>query len=211
VAVRSDGLNSSCRELLIQYLPELSVDIVEHWISEKKIKLRITRHRRSKSGDYRCPQYRNEHNISINRDLNKYSFLITFIHEYAHLLVWEKFRNKVKPHGKEWKAEYGKLANQFLDNGIFPEKINELLKKTISHTKAATSGYISLLRCLAEYDEPKDTVSVESIPVNSDFKLPDGRIFRMEQKLRRRYKCFCYNNRRIYSFHPLAAVFPVNK
>jgi SprT protein len=210
VVVRSDILRSPSRETLLNYLPALSVDIVEQWISEKKIRLRISRHRRSKSGDYRCAQLNYGHRISINRDLNKYSFLITFIHEYAHLLVWERFRNKVKPHGKEWKTEYGKIVLLFLDNGIFPEKINELLKQTIIHTKAATSGYISLLRCLAEYDKPKDSVHIEALPVNATFCLPDGRIFRIEHKLRKRYKCFCYDNSRIYSFHPLAAVFPVN-
>ncbi|HAD34265.1 MAG TPA: hypothetical protein DCF44_07170 [Chitinophagaceae bacterium] len=41
--------------------------------------------------------------MSVNGNLNSYHFLITLLHEIAHMLVWEQFRNRVKPHGLEWK------------------------------------------------------------------------------------------------------------
>ena len=38
------------------------------------------------------------------------------------------------------------------------------------------------------------------------FKLKDGRIFRKEEKLRKRYKCVEVSSRRVYLFSPVAEV-----
>jgi SprT protein len=45
--------------------------------------------RSSKLGDYRPPQRGLPHRISVNHNLNQHEFLITLIHEMAHLLCWE--------------------------------------------------------------------------------------------------------------------------
>ena len=84
-------------ELLGQYLPSEAVEEVYHWLVEKKIHLKITRSRRTKLGDYRPPINHPNHRISVNHNLNPYSFLITFIHELAHLMVFEQFGNKAAP------------------------------------------------------------------------------------------------------------------
>ena len=42
----------------------------------------------------------NNHRISVNGNLNKYSFLITLIHELAHLLTFTQYKNRVDPHGR---------------------------------------------------------------------------------------------------------------
>jgi len=77
----------SDKEILAQYIPEEAIDKVLNRIIEKKVHLKITRGRRTKLGDYRPPVRHSNHRISINHDLNPYAFLITFIHEFAHLLV----------------------------------------------------------------------------------------------------------------------------
>jgi len=38
------------------------------------------------------------------------------------------------------------------------------------------------------------------------FKLKDGRIFRKEEKLRKRYKCTEISSKRVYLFSPVAEV-----
>ena len=76
----------------------------------------VTKKRQSVLGDYRHSAIGKNHRISINGNLNKYEFLITLLHELAHLFTFEKFANKVEPHGKEWKHFYGSLLADFLQN-----------------------------------------------------------------------------------------------
>ncbi len=211
MAVPSDMLRTGYKEILLRHLPEPSIDIILDWIFAKKIQLKITNGRRSKLGDYRPPNHNNTHRISINKDLNKYAFLITFLHEYAHLIAWEKYKNKIKPHGLEWKNEYNKLIALFLYPEIFPGEIIILLNKSLKNIKSSTSNNIALSRCLSNYDKHKDTVYVEKLPANALFLLADGRKFRKENKMRKRYKCICIDNNKVYSFHPLAVVVPLKE
>src|SRR5881394_1168460 len=111
------------------FVPEDSVDLVASWIAEHKVTLTITDSRKSVFGDYRWPQGKSGHRISVNGDLNKYAFLITFVHEMAHLTSWEKFRNTVSSHGKEWKQEFKILMDEFSGRKIFPGDITHAFKK----------------------------------------------------------------------------------
>src|SRR5690242_11741936 len=95
------------------FVPEEATGIVARWIDDYKIALTITPSRKSVFGDYRWPQQGKGHRISINGDLNQYAFLITFVHEMAHLTSWEKYRNTVSSHGKEWKIEFKILMDEF--------------------------------------------------------------------------------------------------
>ena len=54
-----------------------------------------------------------DYQITINNDLNKYRFLITLIHEMAHLVTF-KDMPRSKPHGKEWKINFQRLMLPFL-------------------------------------------------------------------------------------------------
>ncbi len=211
MAVPFDIFKPKYREVLLQHIPESTIDIVLKWIFDKTIQLKITNSRRSKLGDYRPPLNNKTHRISVNGDLNKYAFLITFLHEFAHLIVWEKYKNRVKPHGQEWKTEYNKIILLFLNENTFPADIIELLNKSLSNIKSSTSNNIALSRGLSNYDKPKNTVYIEKLPARAKFMLLDGRKFIKAHKLRKRYKCVCIDNNRIYSFHPLAAVVPITE
>jgi len=47
---------------------------------------------------------------------------------------------------------------------------------------------------------------LKKLPAKAMFKLKDGRIFRKEEKLRKRYKCIEVHSKRIYLFSPVAEV-----
>ena len=79
-------------ELLNKYLPENTGKIFADWIIKYGIYIRITGNRATKHGDYRPPGRNKYHSITINHNLNKYAFLITFVHEMAHLLVWMQYK-----------------------------------------------------------------------------------------------------------------------
>ena len=104
------------KEILLNYIPEPSVDTMAEWILHFNFNLKITENRASKLGDYRAPIHKSRHLITINHNLNKFAFLITLVHEIAHLTTFEKFKNahvRIMPHGAEWKTEYKNLMRYF--------------------------------------------------------------------------------------------------
>ena len=116
---------------LANYLPEGAFEPLVQLIHQYKVHLTVTRERKSVLGDYRHPFLGSNHKITVNGNLNKFEFLITLLHELAHLLCFEQYRNRVEAHGKEWKNIYGNLLKAFIDLDLFPEDIKKSLKKTL--------------------------------------------------------------------------------
>lgn len=193
------------KEILKKYLPEGSVNLIFEWIKDKQVHLKISKQRKTKLGDYRPPMQYPNHRISVNHNLNKYSFLITFVHEYAHLLVWENNKNLVNPHGEEWKMEYQRLMYNFLHKGIFPDDIENILSKSIVNSKAASTSDMQLSRILKKYDAPGLT-TLEELEENTFFVIEGGRKFKKGPKQRTRYKCQNLDNKRYYFVHALTPV-----
>lgn len=194
------------KQILIKYLPDKTVDTIIEWIVKKKIYLRISRSRSTKLGDFRPATKNQPSRISVNHDLNKYSFLITLIHEIAHLLVWNKFKRKAKPHGIEWKTEFYYLMNNFLNKNIFPEDVEKALKNYLRNAKATSGSDLELTRCLQKYDDNPGQLVLENIPSDSVFQIPNGKIFKKKEKVRKRYKCVCMTDKRTYLVNPLVNV-----
>src|SRR5687768_4601029 len=94
---------------LQQFLPPNTLQPVLQYLHEYKIHLTVARERRSILGDYRHRANGQNHRISVNGNLNKYAFLITLIHEIAHLLAFERYGNRIAAHGVEWKRIYAML------------------------------------------------------------------------------------------------------
>ncbi len=198
------------KEILAQYIPEKAVEPVYKSIVAHKIHFKITRSRKTKLGDYRPPIRHPHHRITINHDLNRYSFLITYIHELAHLLVYEHYKNRVAPHGKEWKQTYKELMLGYLRLDIFPENIQIVLKRSIQNSRASSTSDLKLSRILQQYDKTNGHDRVEDLPFNAVFETQNGRQFKKGERVRTRYKCQNLQNKRTYLFHPLTPVIPVN-
>ena len=93
-------------DVLAQYMPLSAAPIISKWIDYFQCEFKISKNRATKLGDYRHPFKNNGHKISVNNNLNSYAFLVTTVHEFAHLLTWNEYKNKVKPHGNEWKNNF---------------------------------------------------------------------------------------------------------
>jgi SprT protein len=199
-------------DVLKPFIPEASFPIVSKWIQMYPLQIRISAARVSKLGDYRSPYGINKfHKISVNRSLNKYSFLITFTHEFAHLLCFEKHRNRVAPHGKQWKQIYKGLLFHLLESAIFPPEIElEITKSIIGTVYASSSSEKGLQKALSVHNTHEESgVILEELNENSKFRIHNERIFQKGQKVRTRYKCYCLTNKRWYFVSPIARVTPI--
>jgi len=176
--------------VLKRLIPDPAVPLIASWIQEHRVHLHISERRNTKLGDYRAPSGGGSHKITINHDLNTYDFLITLVHEFAHLTTWTKFRHKVAPHGNEWKDEYKTLIRPFMQLPIFPDDIKVALKKHFVNPSASCSD-IHLQRVLKNYDAKRDPsiTTVERIPMGAKFKLRNDHIFRKGPLRRTRFEC----------------------
>jgi SprT protein len=192
---------------LQDFLPDGTYDAVLTYLHHFKVHLTVARERKSILGDYRHRTHGRNHRISVNGNLNKFSFLITLLHELAHLLTFEKFGNRVSAHGREWKAVFGQLLAQFLAQNVFPPDIKTALEQSLHNPAASSCADEQLLRTLRAYDDrPSHLVFVEAVPTGAIFKTHDGKIFRMGEKIRKRFRCEEVKTRRIYLFSPVYEV-----
>ena len=190
------------------YLPEGAFEPVVALIHQYKVHLTVTRARKSVLGDYRHPFLGANHKISVNGNLNKFEFLITLLHELAHLLCYESFKNRVEAHGAEWKGIYSQLLAQFIQLGVFPEDIQKALRKTLLNPAATANGETALLLVLRNYNEVKKEghAFVANLPEGTLFESLKGRIFKRGKKRRIRIECVEISTGHVYSFSGLSEV-----
>jgi len=192
---------------LQEFLPPGTYEAVLEWLQFYKVHLTITKERKSILGDYRHQTHHANHRISVNGNLNKFSFLVTLLHELAHLLTFEQFANKTPPHGREWKMIFGKLLEQFIQHKVFPPDIERELLLSLKNPAATSCAEDGLIRVLRKYDDAKDDHRlVEEIAMNGIFRCNDGRIFKKVEKLRKRFKCVEVKTGRVYLFSPVYEV-----
>ena len=192
---------------LQSFLPKGSFDEVLHYLQHYKVHLTITKSRQSILGDYRHAHANNTHRISVNGNLNKYAFLITLLHELAHLFTYEQFGHRVMAHGREWKNEFSKILAKFLLKKVFPPDIEKALLQTLQNPAASSCGDEKLLRVLHNYDEKKQgTHLIEQLPEGSLFKIKGNRIFKKGEQVRKRYKCVEIKTGKLYLFSPVYEV-----
>ncbi|WP_143305200.1 SprT-like domain-containing protein [Chitinophaga vietnamensis] len=193
---------------LASYLPEGTFQPVMEFITFYKVHLTITRERSSILGDYRHPDGRGKgHRISINGSLNKYAFLLTLLHEIAHLTTFNKYQNSVASHGKEWKHEFSSILRGFVGNKLLPPDIELAVRQSMANPAASSCADEDLMRVLKRYDRQKENhFFVEQLPLHQLFKTKDGRIFRKGEKIRKRYRCEEVASKKIYLFSPVYEV-----
>lgn len=195
-------------EALNNYLPEGAFEPVVHLINHFKVHLTVTKARKSVLGDYRHPFMGANHKISVNGNLNQYEFLITLLHELAHLLCFEQFKNKVDAHGQEWKSIYSKLLFEFIQKDIFPADIKKSLQKTLLNPAATANGETALLLVLRKYNPviKEGYQLVANLTEGTLFESLKGRVFRRGKKRRIRIECVEVATGHIYSFSALTEV-----
>lgn len=191
--------------ILAKYIPEEAVPVISDWIFHFNFKLKIRKPRVSVYGDYRPPLPGTNHLITINRDLNRYAFLLTLVHEIAHLLAHERHGRKIKPHGDEWKNSFKELMRPIIRLGVFPEDVRAAIVNYMQDPGASSCSDDNLMRVLKKYDSPNGLVLLESLPVNAQFSWA-GKVFVKGAKIRTRYQCILHGTKHVYFFAALAEV-----
>jgi len=192
-------------QLYKDFIPTNSISYIEDLLKRYQIEIKIKSERRTRHGDFRVLSNGNCL-ITVNSNLNKYRFLITLIHEIAHLIAFKKYGSMVKPHGNEWKHTFQQLMLPYLRPEIFPNQLLPYLAIHFKNPKASSDTDAKLSLALKHYDAPNDKNYIFEIPLGRDFRLHNGKIFKKGKKLVKRHECLEVATGKIYLFNPNAEV-----
>lgn len=193
-------------QILEKYLPLQAVAPCLELIQRHQVHLKIVNTRVTRHGDYRRDA-QGKHSITINASLNAYRFLMTLIHEIAHLVAFEHFGYHIKPHGLEWKQTFRNLMLPFIRPEIFPGELLPFLAKHFKNPKASTDTDAALSIAFSKYDlnSPQESYIFELLE-GSLFKINSGKIFKKGPKRIKRYECLEMATGKTYLFQPNAQV-----
>lgn len=191
---------------LARFLPEHFVEYVTDLFLASDVRFSIVRSRATKLGDFRAGFNGEKHRITVNGDLNPYSFLVTTLHEFAHLRTFNLHGTRVLPHGEEWKREFRKLLLPVIDSKVLPKELEKALVNSLTNMKASSCTDHKLSRVLMSFDKPSpDKTILEDLPTDSAFLL-NGREFIKGPLRRKRYVCREVSSNKSYLVSSLAQV-----
>jgi|TARA_B110000285_G_scaffold217469_1_gene265869 SprT protein len=193
---------------LLKYVPEASRVQLSEYLQKISIEIKVTKQRVTKHGDFSLKK-NGMSVITVNNSLNPYQFLITLLHELAHLKVSSQFGYRVKPHGHEWKRAFQETLIPFLRPTVFPDPICSILSRHMKNPKASTNRDFDLVMALKTFDEKKSQTFIYQIENGALFQIYNGKKFIKIKKRRTRFECKEVHTGRIYLFSPHAEVFPL--
>lgn len=187
------GMSSSekLKQILAQKLPVASVNYAISLWEKEPFSFKTTATRKSKLGDFRYRRDRQIQTITINADLNPYQFLLTYIHEVAHLHAIVRFGIEIAPHGAEWKSTFQQLMIPLLSTVFFPIDLLIPLRQHMKNPKASSAADLFLMKEMSKYDEKslsKDVLFLSDLKLGNRFLL-SGREFEKGETRRTRVLC----------------------
>ncbi len=194
--------------VLSKHIPPNALDYCFTLWRQFPFHFKVSKARNTCLGNY---TFRNgEHTITINNDLNIYSFVITYIHEIAHQRVWmAKGRKKIQPHGKEWKEMFQQLMTPLLAVSVFPENILIPLVVYLQNPAASSLGFAPLAEALKSFDDTKDdTIILKNLENNHYFEFR-GQVFQKIELRRTRVLCVHKFSKKRYTILASARVVPM--
>lgn len=183
--------------ILQTHVPASALEYSFELWKESPFELKITRSRQTKVGDFTSKHTRSHPRITINNDLNPYLFVVTYIHEVAHLRVYLQFGGRVDPHGEKWKTTFTDLMLPILWESVFPDQILHELRRHMINPKASSFADTALTEAFRKFDSNPNQVTLSQVPEGSIFKL-QGRYFRKGKLRRTRVLCRELQSKRDY-------------
>ncbi|GMQ28017.1 SprT-like domain-containing protein [Algoriphagus confluentis] len=196
--------------IFTKHLPPTSISYCALLWEEIPFHFHVKAPRTSKLGDFRYRKDQKIQTITLNSDLNPYQFLLTFIHEVAHLRTFERYGPVHAPHGKEWKKEFRQLLAPILVDSVFPKDILVPLRLHMQNPSASSARDLFLMKEMSKYDKKimdSEETFLADLPAGQSFIL-QGRTFTKKETRRTRVMCEEVSTGKKFLVSRLAKVIP---
>ena len=183
--------SSELLRLFTRHLPENAIPYCLQLWEETPFHFFVKKPRNTKLGDFRYRRDESIQTITLNLDLNPYQFLLTLIHEIAHLRAFAQHGTAHAPHGPEWKAKFKQLLDPLLNESTFPRDILVPLKLHIRNPSASSARDLFLMKEMSKYDVRStkgETLFLADLAPQTYFELA-GRKFKKGETRRTRILC----------------------
>ncbi len=174
--------------ILQTHVPQTSVEYCFLLWKESPFELKVTKRRQTKVGDFTSRKTKDHPRITLNNDLNPFLFLVTYVHEVAHLRVYLTFGAREDPHGEKWKTTFTDLMVPILWESVFPEEILHELRRHMINPKASSFADTDLSMAFRKFDKPDNHMVLSEVPEGSIFKL-QSKYFKKGKLRRTRVLC----------------------
>lgn len=196
------------KEIFRKYFPENSIDYCFQLWETHRIQFSISQPRKSIYGNY---FFKNgTHHISVNGNLNPEAFLVTFLHEVAHLLVRVHNQKRTLPHGTEWKNEFRNVLMPMLKSEVFSKEVANALILHLDSPRASSCSDPILHGVLMKNQPDGHELDHVSNLVSGSYFDFDGRLFQRMNRVRTRFDCIEIPSGKTYRFSESALVKPIS-
>jgi hypothetical protein len=183
--------------MLAAKVPSSALDYCVLLWKTNPFNFKITKTRNSCLGNYK--HFKGEHTITVNHDLNPFNFVITYVHEVAHMHVQMGKYSRPLPHGKEWKFHFQRLMIPLLKEEVFPMEILKPLAKHMKNPKASSTRDPNLLMSLRLFDDSHaGLLTLGEVENNVIFNFRN-RLFLKKETRRTRALCVCMDTKQKYT------------
>lgn len=205
------------------YIPDSAAPDVVAYLNSNKVRLVITKHRVTHLGTFSVDLRSRQVTITANGTLSEYHFLLVLLHEFAHLEVYKQYKQRVQPHGKEWKVCFGDLIYRYVQGKHFPEDLSSELLIFAANPSAAFNRKSKIAIALSKYERPENAqfsiyaplhddenrITLKDIPIGSIFTIKNGMTLKkleLPPRSRVRFLCIDIKTQRKYLVHANALV-----
>lgn len=183
------------RDLLSHHVPPHALDYCVSLWEQYAFTFKLRKKRITKVGDFSWRKDQGS-TITINQDSHPYLFVLTYVHEVAHLVVHRLHGWKVEAHGKVWKHTFRELMVPLLRSDVFPADLLAELKRHLINPRATSFSDARLSAMLRKHDERQQhAVTLDELPEGSTFGF-QGRWFTKGPRRRTRVLCAEVKTRR---------------
>lgn len=200
------------QEIFKKHLPGAAISYCLELWTKASFSFKVQKPRSSKLGDFRYRKDRKIQTITINSDLNPYQFLLTYIHEVAHLHTFLKLGSDHSPHGIEWKNTFQNLMTPLLNDAVFPKDILIPLRHHMRNPSASSSRDLFLMKEMSKYDIlngfKSEQIFLSDLLPGKEFLL-SGRKFKKGVTRRTRILCEEVDSGKKFLVSRLAKVQPI--
>ena len=173
-------------QIFQKHLPPVSIPYCYDLWKRYPFELKLRNPRQTKVGDF-CSRRGQKPVITLNREMNPFLFLVTYIHEFSHHAVHIVYSNLPEAHGKEWKLAFKTFMGPIMDMNLFPDDLQHALLTHLKDPKASSFSDSRLTQLFRKHDGG-ESIILQQIESGKAFTL-HGKIFRKGKLLRKRFLC----------------------